>query len=101
MRRLKSSSSWASIEVHTNAEGLRWRIRLYVSGEFMHAASLSLAWVLCGTAGDIKKAKDAGFHTCQGMMMATKKVFVLASALLINQYCRSLLQPQKFACSSS
>ena len=25
-------------------------------------------------AGDIKKAKDAGYHTCQGLMMHTKKV---------------------------
>lgn len=26
------------------------------------------------SAGDIKKAKDAGYHTCQGLMMHTKKV---------------------------
>jgi hypothetical protein len=25
-------------------------------------------------AGDIKKAKDAGYHTCNGMIMYTKKV---------------------------
>ena len=24
--------------------------------------------------GDIKKAKDAGYHTCNGMIMYTKKV---------------------------
>ena len=25
-------------------------------------------------AGDIKKAKDAGFHTCQALLMNTRKV---------------------------
>ena len=25
-------------------------------------------------SGDIKKAKDGGFHTCQSLMMVTKKV---------------------------
>jgi hypothetical protein len=25
-------------------------------------------------AGDIKKAKEAGYHTCQALLMQTKKV---------------------------
>jgi len=47
---------WASLECKYDAE-ISWPTADFVSA-----------------AGDIKKAKDAGFHTCQGLMMNTKKV---------------------------
>jgi hypothetical protein len=33
-------------------------------------------WLLALPTGDLKKCKDAGFHTCEALLMNTKKVSV-------------------------
>ena len=55
------------------------------SNTFAHVANdISLASIMLEAlanfgrhdAGDIKKAKEAGYHTCQSLLMQTKKVWI-------------------------
>lgn len=56
-------------------------------------------WRRLPFAGDIKKAKDAGYHTCQGLMMQTKKVHSWPTVqALYTLLCCVAWTPQQYEC---